>query len=141
MDHPTLALLPRRKFHAIPHTHPSYRWTIYDIETRADIGKLNRTIIQPIGAGSNLVFVAILKGRALRETIYAKCITAREPFRYIDQDPVRLIRITARTKIISGFSLEDDPDTIYNQTTYVERGTFIELRYLQPDEKPFPATR
>ncbi|KAJ8677890.1 hypothetical protein QAD02_013677 [Eretmocerus hayati] len=141
MDQQTLALLPRPGLHVIPYIHPSYRWTLYDIETRSEVGKLDWTIIQPIGAGSNLVIVAILKGRALRETIYAKCITAREPFRYITQDPVRLTRITARIETISGIFLEGDPDTIYNQTTYIEQGTFIELRYLQPDEKPFPATR
>ncbi|KAJ8666679.1 hypothetical protein QAD02_008341 [Eretmocerus hayati] len=141
MDPSTLALLPRRDRHVVPYIHPSYRWTIYDIETRADIGKFDKTIIQPVGEGSKLVIVAILKGRALREIIYAKCITAREPFCYITQDPVRLTRITARTKTISAVFLEDDPDTVYDQKTYIERGTFIELRYLESDEKPFPPTR
>ncbi|KAJ8684857.1 hypothetical protein QAD02_020650 [Eretmocerus hayati] len=141
MDPSTLALLPRRNLHAVRYIHPSYRWTIYDIETRADIGKFDKTIIQPVGERSQLGIVAILKGRALREIIYAKCITAREPFRYIDQDPVRLTRITARTKTISAIFLEDDRDTVYNQKTYIERGAFIELRYLETDEKPFPPTR
>ncbi|KAJ8677572.1 hypothetical protein QAD02_013359 [Eretmocerus hayati] len=141
MDPSTLALLLRRNLHVVPYIHPSYRWTIYDIETRADIGEFDKTIIQPVGEGSELVIVAILKGRALRESIYAKCITAREPFCYITQDPVRLTRITARTKSISANFLVDDPDTVYDQKTYIERRTFIELRYLEPDEKPSPPTR
>ncbi|KAJ8666375.1 hypothetical protein QAD02_008037 [Eretmocerus hayati] len=141
MDPSTLALLPRRNLHVVPYIHPSYRWTIYDIETRAYIKKLDKTIIQPVEEGSRLVIVAILKGRTLREIIYAKFITARESFCYITQDPVRLTQITARTQTIRAIFLEDDPDTVYDQNTYIERGTFIELRYLEPDEKPFPPTR